>query len=79
MIKKEKISFEVEYMAKTQGNRLSYDILSFDKAGNEIHIEVKTTRIANRFWFYMSMHILEHSTKRQLYTWIATENMEKRT
>ena len=33
----------VEWVARTKGDGLGYDILSFDNAGNEIWIEVKTT------------------------------------
>jgi predicted Mrr-cat superfamily restriction endonuclease len=37
------LAASVEHVAKTRGDGLGYDILSFDEAGNEMHIEVKAT------------------------------------
>ncbi len=39
-----------------QGDGEGYDVLSFDEAGNEVHIEVKTTPKTEDEPFYMSAH-----------------------
>lgn len=44
---------------------MGYDIISYDKDGNEIHIEVKTTKTANVDNFYMSRREVEESLKPQ--------------
>lgn len=59
----ENIPYNVEYVADTIGDGLGYDILSYDKDGNEIHIEVKTTRTSNEYGFFMSKREIEESSK----------------
>lgn len=62
-LQSENIPYNVEYVANTIGDGLGYDILSYDKDGNEIHIEVKTTRSSNEYGFYMSNREIEESRK----------------
>lgn len=57
----EKIPYNAEYVADTLGDGLGYDILSYDKLGKEIHIEVKTTRTSNQYGFFMSKNEIEES------------------
>jgi hypothetical protein len=49
-----KLSERVEHVAKTQGDGLGYDILSFEKNGRERLIEVKTTGLGIETPFYAS-------------------------
>lgn len=50
---------EVRWVSKDKGDGLGYDISSFDKNGNEILIEVKTTNGGNSVPFYISDNELE--------------------
>ena len=59
----EHIPYNAEYVANTIGDGLGYDILSYDKDGNEIHIEVKTTRTSNEYGFFMSKREIEESLR----------------
>lgn len=59
----EHIPYNAEYVANTIGDGLGYDILSYDKDGNEIHIEVKTTRTSNEYGFFMSKREIEESQR----------------
>lgn len=49
-----RLSRMVEHVSVTQGDGLGYDILSFDDKGDELFIEVKTTRRAREFPFLIS-------------------------
>jgi hypothetical protein len=49
----------VQWVAKDRGDGLGYDVLSFDAAGNERHIEVKTTALGAQTPFYISSAELE--------------------
>ncbi len=60
-LKSEGLPYEAVHVAKTIGDGLGYDIVSYDKDGKEIHIEVKTTRTANVDGFYMSRREIEES------------------
>lgn len=50
----ENLAAKVEHVAKTQGDGLGFDILSFDAEGNERFIEVKTTTFARETPFFAS-------------------------
>lgn len=52
---------KVEHIAKTKGDGLGYDILSFESNGRERLIEVKTTRFGNMTPFYATKHEVEVS------------------
>ncbi|WP_275936411.1 MrcB family domain-containing protein [Fructobacillus pseudoficulneus] len=45
---------KIEHVSVTQGDGLGYDILSFDEDGNELYIEVKTTKQGEETPFYIS-------------------------
>ncbi len=49
-----KLAERVEHVARTQGDGLGFDVLSFDLEGRERFIEVKTTRFAKETPFYIS-------------------------
>jgi hypothetical protein len=49
----------VEHVAKTRGDGLGYDILSFDPRGDEQFIEVKTTSFGKRTPFFVSPNEVE--------------------
>jgi hypothetical protein len=49
----------VEWAARDRGDGLGYDVLSFDAAGNERHIEVKTTALGAQTPFYITSAELE--------------------
>lgn len=49
----------VQWVAKDRGDGLGYDVLSFDAAGNERHIEIKTTALGAQTPFYISSAELE--------------------
>lgn len=52
---------KVEHVARTRGDGLGYDILSFEPNGRERLIEVKTTRFGNMTPFYATQHEVEVS------------------
>lgn len=54
-----------KHVAEILGDGLGYDIISYGKDGNEIHIEVKTTKTANVDNFYMSRREVEESLNPQ--------------
>lgn len=49
----------VRWVARDDGDCLGYDVLSFDVAGGERHIEVKTTALGAQTSFYISSAELE--------------------
>lgn len=49
-----KLADRVEHVAQTKGDGLGYDVLSFDPAGREKWIEVKTTKYAIDVPFFVS-------------------------
>lgn len=49
-----KLADRVEHVAQTKGDGLGYDVLSFDQAGREKWIEVKTTRYAIDVPFFVT-------------------------
>ena len=58
---KPKLAKKVKHVAKNKGDGLGYDILSFDLNGNEIFIEVKTTKGKVNSTFYITRNELERS------------------
>lgn len=58
---KPKLAKKVKHVAKDKGDGLGYDILSFDLNGNEIFIEVKTTKGKVNSTFYITRNELERS------------------
>jgi hypothetical protein len=53
---------KIDHVSRSKGDGLGYDILSFDDAGNEKFVEVKTTtRDDNRTPFFMSRAELDRS------------------
>lgn len=44
----------VRWVSKVEGDGLGYDILSYDREGNEIYIEVKTTSGDEECSFYIT-------------------------
>jgi hypothetical protein len=57
----ERLASKVEHVAKTQGDGLGFDILSFDEAGGERFIEVKTTAFARETPFFATANELRVS------------------
>lgn len=58
------INKKAEHVADTIGDGLGYDIRSYDDLGNEIHIEVKTTKANRCDGFYLSRREMEESTNK---------------
>ena len=56
-----KLANRVEHVAKTQGDGLGYDVLSFDADGKERYIEVKTTSFADTTPFFISQNEVRFS------------------
>ena len=52
---------KVKHVAKTKGDGLGYDILSFDDDGNKKYIEVKTTKGDEKSTFFITRNELEKS------------------
>lgn len=62
---KRALANRVEHVAKTQGDFLGYDILSFENNGHERLIEVKTTRFGALTRFFASANEVEFSEARK--------------
>lgn len=54
----------VEHVARTQGDSLGFDVLSFEESGAERFIEVKTTKYGKEAPFYVSSNELRVSEDR---------------
>lgn len=54
----------IEHVAKTRGDYLGFDILSFETSGRERLIEVKTTRYGSLTRFFASINEVEISARR---------------
>ncbi len=52
---------KVEWTSDVKGDGTGYDILSYDTNGNEIYIEVKTTKLGKYSKFYISSNEIEFS------------------
>lgn len=57
------LASKVEHVAKTQGDKAGFDILSFDAEGHERFIEVKTTRYNEYTPFFASEHEVAFSRR----------------
>lgn len=57
----DRLAGKVEHVAKTQGDGLGFDVLSFDEAGGERFIEVKTTGFARETPFFASANEVRFS------------------
>jgi hypothetical protein len=58
-----RLSEKVEHVARTQGDGLGYDILSFESNGRERLIEVKTTRYGDMTPFFATRNEVEVSER----------------
>lgn len=56
-----KLAQKVRHISKEEGDGHGYDIQSFDENGNEIFIEVKTTKGALNSTFFITRNELERS------------------
>lgn len=64
-LKELNINKQVEHISKITKDQAGYDIKSYDENGNEIHIEVKTTRLGINTPFYLSHKELEYCNKNE--------------
>jgi len=64
---KRRLADKVKHVAKEKGDGLGYDVLSYDQNGNEIFIEVKTTKGNVNSTFYITRNELEKSKIEQEY------------
>ena len=58
---KKALSERVEHVARTRGDGLGYDILSFEESGKELFLEVKTTANSELTPFFISAGELRFS------------------
>lgn len=58
-----RLSEKVEHVARTQGDGLGYDILSFESNGRERLVEVKTTRYGDMTPFFATRNEVELSER----------------
>lgn len=58
---KKKLSEKVEHVSSTKGDGLGFDILSFEKSGQECFVEVKTTAFPKETPFFVSRNEVEFS------------------
>lgn len=57
----ERLANKIEHVAKTQGDGLGFDVLSFDTTGKERMIEVKTTSFGKETPFFITCNEVELS------------------
>lgn len=62
---RENLVENVEWVARTRGDGLGYDVLSFEESGRERYIEVKTTRYGKRTPFFISPNELRFCKRHQ--------------
>jgi hypothetical protein len=62
---KQGLADRIKHVAKTEGDGLGYDILSFETSGRERLIEVKTTRFGSMTPFFASRNELNISESRE--------------
>ena len=62
---KKDLANRIEHVAKTKGDNLGYDVLSFETDGRERLIEVKTTRFGALTPFFASKNEVEISAERE--------------
>lgn len=67
----EALAGKIEHVARTRGDHLGYDILSFDKTGEERLVEVKTTKYGGDTPFYVTRNEVatseRHASRYQVY------------
>ena len=74
-----KLASKVEHVSVTKGDGLGYDILSYDKKGDEIFIEVKSTVTNSEFGFYMcepELKTLKDNQGKYFIAWLYNINMQ---
>lgn len=59
-----RLAEKIEHVSRTQGDGLGYDVLSFEKTGEERLIEVKTTNFGSMTPFFASAHEVSFSEER---------------
>lgn len=59
----ERLARKVEHVSLTKGDGLGYDVLSFDRQGQELFLEVKTTRRAREFPFLVTRNEVAFSAE----------------
>lgn len=75
----ENLSDRIEHISQTIGDSAGFDILSFDKEGNEKFIEVKTTKLDKNSPFYFTRNELGLSKdKDDRYSLYRVFNFQKR-
>lgn len=57
----ERLASKVEHVARTQGDGLGFDVLSFDTTGKERLIEVKTTSFGKETPFFITKNEVDLS------------------
>lgn len=60
-----RLAEKVEHVAKTRGDGLGYDIVSYEESGRERLIEVKTTRFGNMTPFFATKNEVEVSAREE--------------
>ena len=60
---RDRVARMVEHVSLTRGDGLGYDVLSFDEQGDELLIEVKTTRRPREFPFLITRNEVALSTE----------------
>ncbi len=60
-VNKHKLIAKIKHTSKDEGDGTGFDIQSFDRKGNKIFIEVKTTKGKKNSTFFLSRHELEKS------------------
>ena len=67
----EALAAKVEHVAKTRGDHLGFDVLSFEKSGAERLVEVKTTKYGGDTPFYVTRNEVatsdRHASQYQVY------------
>jgi hypothetical protein len=61
--RQERLASKIQHISKTQGDSAGFDILSFEEAGQERLIEVKTTAYGPLTPFYVTQNEIEFSVK----------------
>lgn len=61
----ERLAGKVEHVARTRGDHLGYDILSFDRTGEERMVEVKTTKYGGDTPFYVTRNEVATSERHE--------------
>ena len=62
-LNREKLADRIEHVSEEQGDGTGYDIRSFDEAGRDLFIEVKTTRFRKESPFFISANEIHFSDR----------------